>query len=78
MNVLKCQSSKCEDSVLCFFFLNKVMKSTRPGLEESHLHNIVEYECRMAGAERLAYPPVVASGPMANTLHYINNSQVLR
>ncbi|CAH3025515.1 unnamed protein product [Porites evermanni] len=56
----------------------KVMKSTRPGLEESHLHNIVEYECRMAGAERLAYPPVVASGPMANTLHYINNTQVLR
>lgn len=56
----------------------KVMRSTRPGLEESHLHNIVEYECRMAGAERLAYPPVVASGPMANTLHYINNTQVLR
>ncbi|XP_074630690.1 xaa-Pro aminopeptidase 3-like isoform X1 [Acropora palmata] len=56
----------------------KVMQSTRPGLEESHLHNILEYECRMAGAERLAYPPVVASGTLANTLHYINNTQVLR
>lgn len=61
---------------LIYFF--KVMKSTRPGLEESHLHAILEYECRMGGAERLAYPPVVASGPMANTLHYINNTQVLR
>lgn len=58
--------------------ITKVMKSTRPGLEESHLHTILEYECRMGGAERLAYPPVVASGPMANTLHYINNTQVLR
>ncbi|KAK2566051.1 Xaa-Pro aminopeptidase 3 [Acropora cervicornis] len=38
----------------------------------------VKYECRMAGAERLAYPPVVASGTLANTLHYINNTQVLR
>lgn len=54
------------------------MRSTRPGLEESHLHMILEYDCRMGGAERLAYPPVVASGPMANTLHYINNTQVLR
>ena len=56
----------------------QVMHSTRPGLEESHLHTILEYECRIQGAERLAYPPVVAAGSMANVLHYINNTQVLR
>ncbi|XP_020627391.1 probable Xaa-Pro aminopeptidase 3 isoform X2 [Orbicella faveolata] len=67
-----------ESASLASRAITKVMRSTRPGLEESHLHTILEYECRMGGAERLAYPPVVASGPMANTLHYINNTQVLR
>ncbi|KAL9988651.1 hypothetical protein ACROYT_G003121 [Oculina patagonica] len=67
-----------ESASLASRAITKVMKSTRPGLEESHLHTILEYECRMGGAERLAYPPVVASGPMANTLHYINNTQLLR
>ncbi|KAK3728244.1 hypothetical protein QZH41_019620 [Actinostola sp. cb2023] len=56
----------------------QVMSMTRPGLEESHLHTTMEYECRIQGAERLSYPPVVAGGSLANTLHYINNTQLLR
>ncbi|XP_001626195.2 xaa-Pro aminopeptidase 3 isoform X1 [Nematostella vectensis] len=58
--------------------ITKVMQNTRPGMEESRAHALMEYECRMQGADRLAYPPVVAGGALANTLHYINNTQVLR
>jgi len=29
------------------------------------------------GAEYLAYPPVVAGGPRANIIHYINNNQTV-
>lgn len=62
------------------FFLNllKVMLSTRPGLEESVLQAILEYECRLQGAQILAFPPVVAGGLSANTLHYIGNSHIIR
>lgn len=31
----------------------------------------------MRGAEYLAYPPVVAGGPRANTIHYVNNNQIV-
>jgi len=37
----------------------------------------MEYECRMKGCLRLAYPPVVANGISNNTLHYINNDSLL-
>jgi Xaa-Pro aminopeptidase len=32
----------------------------------------------MNGASMLAYPPVVASGKNATTIHYINNTQIVR
>lgn len=38
----------------------------------------IDYECRMQGAEYLAYPPVVAGGKRANIIHYINNNQVIQ
>lgn len=38
---------------------------------------MVEYECRMRGANILAYPPVVAGGKRANIIHYINNNQIV-
>jgi len=31
----------------------------------------------MKGAQYLAYPPVVAGGPRANTIHYTNNDQLI-
>lgn len=37
----------------------------------------MDYECRMNGAEILAYPPVVAGGNRATTIHYINNNQLV-
>ena len=44
---------------------------------ESHLWACVEYHSRMSGAQYLAYPPVVAGGPRANTIHYISNNQLI-
>eukprot|EP00951_Prasinocladus_malaysianus_P005550 scaffold39247_cov51-Prasinocladus_malaysianus.AAC.3 len=34
-----------------------------------------EYECRLGGAARVSYPPVVAGGPDACTIHYIRNDK---
>lgn len=51
------------------------MSATTPGVTEHMLFAKMDYECRVQGAEFLAYPPVVAAGNNANTIHYINNSQ---
>lgn len=53
------------------------MAATHPGFMEAQLDATLEYECRMRGASFLAYPPVVAGGERALTLHYIENSQAL-
>lgn len=37
-----------------------------------------DFENRVHGANFLAYPPVVAGGNRANTLHYINNNQIIK
>jgi len=51
--------------------------SSHSGITEHQLYARVDYECRMRGAEYLAYPPVVAGGDRANIIHYINNNQVI-
>ncbi|KAE9531480.1 hypothetical protein AGLY_010686 [Aphis glycines] len=56
----------------------KAMMSTKPGSTEHELYATLDYECRMGGAEYLAYPPVVATGNNANTLHYIDNKQKIK
>ncbi|ODN03923.1 putative Xaa-Pro aminopeptidase 3 [Orchesella cincta] len=43
-------------------------------INEHQIWAKLDYECRMHGAERLAYPPVVASGGRANIIHYVFNS----
>ncbi|KAK7097129.1 hypothetical protein V1264_004150 [Littorina saxatilis] len=55
----------------------EVMKFSRPGVHESHLWAKMDFECRVRGAQYLAYPPVVAGGPRANTIHYTANNQVV-
>ncbi|KAB0796354.1 hypothetical protein PPYR_10415 [Photinus pyralis] len=50
---------------------------SRPGVTEHQIFAHVDYECKMKGAEYLAYPPVVAGGNRANIIHYINNNQVV-
>lgn len=47
------------------------------GISESQLFAKVDYECRLRGAEFLAYPPVVAGADRATIIHYINNNQLV-
>ena len=54
------------------------MRATQPGMNERQLDALLEYEVRRRGATSLAYPPVVAGGARANTLHYVRNDQLLR
>lgn len=58
--------------------IRKTIQSSRPGMSEHQLFATVDYECRMHGAEYLAYPPVVAAGKNANIIHYINNNQIIQ
>lgn len=48
------------------------------GDSEHHIHARVDYHCRMNNAQFLAYPPVVAVGNNANTIHYVNNTQIAK
>ncbi|KAI8113432.1 hypothetical protein M9435_003434 [Picochlorum sp. BPE23] len=51
------------------------MRSTRPGVSEHTLSALFEYQCRLQGAQRMSYPPVVGSGPDACTIHYSRNDK---
>eukprot|EP01125_Pyxidicula_operculata_P016012 TRINITY_DN5471_c0_g1_i1.p1 TRINITY_DN5471_c0_g1~~TRINITY_DN5471_c0_g1_i1.p1 ORF type:complete len:301 (-),score=39.15 TRINITY_DN5471_c0_g1_i1:27-929(-) len=56
-----------------------VIKKTKSFKVEGDLEAAMEYYSRInGGALRLAYPPVVANGVSNNTLHYINNDDILR
>jgi len=54
------------------------MRCTKADLTEGHIEAIMEFECRLRGGQRLAYPPVVASGIAGNSMHYIYNNQILK
>lgn len=43
-------------------------------INERQIWAKLDYECRLHGADRLAYPPVVAAGSRANIIHYVFNS----
>lgn len=48
--------------------------SNGQSLNERQIWAKLDYECRLNGAERLAYPPVVAAGDRANIIHYVFNN----
>ncbi|KAH7888136.1 peptidase M24 [Phlebopus sp. FC_14] len=56
----------------------KTMRFTRPGISESAIAAHFEYLCCLSGSQRLAYVPVVASGPNALIIHYTSNNQVVQ
>ncbi|KAJ8085839.1 aminopeptidase [Marasmius tenuissimus] len=56
----------------------KTMRFTRPGLSESAVAAHFQYLCSLSGAQRLAYVPVVASGPNSLIIHYTSNNQVIQ
>lgn len=56
----------------------EAIKYTKNNVNESQIFATVDYICRMNGAEFLAYPPVVAGGNRATTIHYINNDNLVQ
>ncbi|KAJ7929084.1 peptidase M24, structural domain-containing protein [Mycena leptocephala] len=56
----------------------KTMRFARPGLSESALAAHFEYLCSLAGSQRPAYVPVVASGANALIIHYTSNNHLIK
>ncbi|XP_061567293.1 xaa-Pro aminopeptidase 3 [Cololabis saira] len=56
----------------------RTMSLSRGEVDEAVLFAKFDFENRIHGANFLAYPPVVAGGNRANTLHYINNNQIIK
>jgi len=83
LHCLRVYKSKAEQELMrktCIIASNAVqetMKATKPNTCESQLWASVDYHSRMGGAQYLAYPPVVAGGARANTIHYITNNQLV-
>lgn len=56
----------------------RTMALSQGDIDEALLFAKFDFENRIHGANFLAYPPVVAGGNRANTLHYINNNQIIK
>jgi len=55
----------------------EAMRTACPGLTERRVQAAMEHVFRASGAEREGYPSIVASGPNAVILHYVDNDRVL-
>ena len=53
----------------------QAMRTARPGVFEYEVEAVVEQAFRRAGAQAPAYPSIVASGPNACVLHYVENER---
>ncbi|CAI7827405.1 unnamed protein product, partial [Closterium sp. NIES-54] len=42
---------------------------------EGHISALIEFECKRRGAQRFAYPPVVAGGSSGCIVHYLRNDK---
>jgi Xaa-Pro aminopeptidase len=51
------------------------MLNARPGMMEWEIEALVDYNFRRRGAAGPSYPSIIASGPNAAILHYINNDR---
>lgn len=56
--------------------LSSCIAASHPMVHEHRLAAQFEHGCRAAGAQRMAYPPVVAGGADACTIHYSRNDKV--
>ena len=55
----------------------EAMRYARPGMHEYEVQAALEYVFRVNGSSRNAYPSIVASGPNACILHYVENTRRL-
>ena len=53
----------------------EAMRFARPGLYEYQVQAAMEFMWREGGSRRNGYPSIVASGPNAVILHYIDNDR---
>lgn len=58
--------------------LNALLREGYGETNESNIVGFLEHQCRRRGADSLAYPPVVAAGNNANTIHYISSNKHIR
>ncbi|XP_007031191.2 PREDICTED: probable Xaa-Pro aminopeptidase 3 isoform X2 [Theobroma cacao] len=64
-------------SIACQALLQTMLHSkTYP--YEAMLSAKVEYECRLRGAQRMAFNPVVGGGPNGSVIHYSRNDQKIK
>jgi Xaa-Pro aminopeptidase len=56
----------------------RAMSKARGGVMEWQIEAEVDYTFRSQGASGPSYPSIIASGPNAATLHYINNDREMR
>ena len=54
------------------------MAMVKPGMIEYEIQAIIEYIFKKNGSDHDAYSSIVAGGNNANTLHYVENSQLLQ
>lgn len=57
---------------------HEAMKLSKPGIHEYELQAHMSYVFQCAGAQAESYGAIVAGGNNANTLHYVDNRDVLR
>ncbi len=55
----------------------EAMRFAAPGLYEYQVQAALEYRWRLAGAGHNGYPSIVASGPNACILHYVENHRLI-
>jgi Xaa-Pro aminopeptidase len=55
----------------------EAMRFAAPGLYEYQVQAALEYRWRLAGARHNGYPSIVASGPNACILHYVENDRLI-
>ena len=67
-----------DSSTIASKAFKEAIRQTKPGDSESLIHAVFEFNCKTMGAQHLSFPPVVAGGNRANTLHYISNNQLLK
>ncbi|KAH7436079.1 hypothetical protein KP509_05G001300 [Ceratopteris richardii] len=56
----------------------ETMKISRTAKHEHVLSATVDFNCKFRGAQRLAFPPVVAAGVNTTVIHYFRNDQQIR
>ncbi|OQR72237.1 putative Xaa-Pro aminopeptidase 3-like [Tropilaelaps mercedesae] len=57
--------------------LVETIRASHPFVLESQLGAKFDFECKIRGAQRPAYPPVIAGGDRANIIHYIASNQMV-